>query len=236
MGVWLPGGEAGSAGASWLARQGLGVALVLLWLAMVVGLALVVRRRWPQQPEWSRKLLHIGSGPVTLIAWAAAIDRWIALPAAALVTLLTALNHRYRLLPAIEDVGRHSYGTVAYGAAVTALLALFWPAHPQALVAGVLVMAWGDGIAGLLGPLIRSPSWTILGQRKSVVGTTAMATAAMLVLLVLRSLSGAGPPLGAMVVISLVATMLEQVAILGFDNLSVPLATGLLWNALTLRP
>ena len=142
----------------------MGVALVLLWLAAVLGLALWARRRWPDQPEWSRKLLHIGTGPVVLIAWAAGIDRWIALPAAALVTLLAALNHRYRLLPAIEDVGRHSYGTVAYGAAITLLLALFWPAQPQAVVAGVLVMALGDGLAGLLGPLIPSPSWQILGQ------------------------------------------------------------------------
>ena len=37
---------------------------------------------------------------------------------------------------------------------ITLLLALFWPAQPQAVVAGVLVMALGDGFAGLLGPLI----------------------------------------------------------------------------------
>ncbi|EAQ75691.1 MULTISPECIES: hypothetical protein [unclassified Synechococcus] len=214
----------------------MGVALVLLWLAAVLGLALWARRRWPDQPEWSRKLLHIGTGPVVLIAWAAGIDRWIALPAAALVTLLAALNHRYRLLPAIEDVGRHSYGTVAYGAAITLLLALFWPTQPQAVVAGVLVMALGDGLAGLLGPLIPSPSWLILGQRKSVVGTTAMAGMALMVLLLLRQLGGSGPTPAVLVLISLGATLLEQVAVLGLDNLSVPVATGLLWSWLTLRP
>ena len=214
----------------------MGVALVLLWLAAVLGLALWARRRWPDQPEWSRKLLHIGTGPVVLIAWAAGIDRWIALPAAALVTLLAALNHRYRLLPAIEDVGRHSYGTVAYGAAITLLLALFWPTQPQAVVAGVLVMALGDGLAGLLGPLIPSPSWLILGQRKSVVGTTAMAGMALMVLLLLRQLGGSGPTPALLVLISLGATLLEQVAVLGLDNLSVPVATGLLWSWLTLRP
>ncbi|MBC1260421.1 dolichol kinase [Synechococcus sp. BSF8S] len=214
----------------------MGVALVLLWLALVVGLALAARRRWPGQPEWSRKVLHIGTGPVVLIAWAVAVDRRLALAAATLVTLLAALNHRYRLLPAIEDVGRHSYGTVAYGAAITALLALFWPSQPQALVAGVLVMAWGDGLAGLLGPSIPSPSWLILGQRKSVVGTAAMAGTALVVLLLLRLLGGAGPGPGALVLISLAATMLEQIAVLGLDNLTVPVATGLLWNWLSFRP
>ncbi|MCT0218765.1 dolichol kinase [Synechococcus sp. CS-1329] len=213
-----------------------GVALVLLWLSAVLGLALWARRHWPDQPEWSRKLLHIGTGPVVLIAWATGIDRWIALPAAAVVTLLAALNHRYRLLPAIEDVGRHSYGTVAYGASITLLLALFWPEQPQAVAAGVLVMALGDGLAGLLGPLIPSASWQILGQRKSVVGTAAMAAAALLVLLLLRQLGGPAPGPGALVLISLTATLLEQVAVLGLDNLSVPVVTGLLWSGLALRP
>lgn len=214
----------------------MGVALVSLWLAAVLGLALWTRQRWTDQPEWSRKVLHIGTGPVVLIAWVTGIDRSIALPVAALVTLLAALNHRLRVLPAIEDVGRHSYGTVAYGAAITVLLALFWPAQPRAMVAGVLVMALGDGLAGLLGPWIPSPSWLILGQRKSVVGTTAMAGMALMVLLLLRQLGGSGPSPAALVLISLAATLLEQVAVLGLDNLSVPVATGLLWSWLSLRP
>ncbi len=216
-----------------LAAQGLGVLLVVLWLSLVVGLALLLRRRWPLQPEWSRKLVHIGTGPVALIAWACQLDRVIALPAAGLVTLLTALNHRYRLLPAIEDVGRDSYGTVAYGGAITVLLALFWPGQPAAVAAGVLVMACGDGLAGLLGPLIPSPQWQVWGQRKSVAGTLAMAAGSLAVLLLLRLAPGESPPLAALALIGAVAVLLEQCAVLGLDNLSVPVATGLLWNWLS---
>ncbi len=216
-------------------RQAVGVAAVVIWLALVVLLALQVRDRWPRQPEWSRKVLHIGTGPVVLIAWALAIDRWIALPAAGLVTLLTALNHRYRLLPAIEDVGRHSYGTMACGASITVLLALFWPEQPEAVVAGVMVMALGDGLAGLLGASIASPSWRVLGQRKSLMGTAAMLAAALTVLLLLRLATGAGPAVPALLLIGLVAALLEQCAPLGLDNLTVPLATGLLWHLLS-RP
>lgn len=214
-------------------RQAMGVGAVLAWLSLVVVMALRVRDRWPQQPEWSRKVVHIGTGPVVLIAWALAIDRWIALPAAAGVTLLTALNHRYRLLPAIEDVGRHSYGSVACGASITLLLALFWPEQPQAVAAGVMVMAVGDGLAGLLGASIASPSWRIWGQRKSVVGTAAMLAAALMVLLLLRLATGSGPELPALLLIGLAAVLLEQCAVLGFDNLTVPVATGLLWHLLS---
>ena len=61
-------------------------------------------------------------GPVVLIAWACGVERLIAVPAAVTITLLAALNHRMRVLPAIEDVERRSYGTIAYGASISLLL------------------------------------------------------------------------------------------------------------------
>ena len=225
--------------------QALAIAVVGLYLAGLLALALLVRRRWPEQREWSRKLVHMGTGPVVLLAWALQIERGIALPVAAAVTVLTALNHRFRLLPAVEDVGRPSYGTVAYGASITVLLALFWPAQPAAVAAGVLVMAFGDGLAGLLGPLVRSPSWSLWGQRKSLVGTGAMAIASATVLGLLWFLQGpagagsglapwaaAGAPQAAAAILLLTALAvgLEQLSAYGLDNLSVPLVVGLLWS------
>jgi len=204
--------------------QSLAIAVVGLYLAGLLALALLVRRRWPEQREWSRKLVHMGSGPVVLLAWVLQIERGIALPAAAAVTLLTALNHRFRLLPAVEDVGRPSYGTVAYGASITLLLALFWPAQPAAVAAGVLVMAFGDGLAGLLGPLVRSPSWSLLGILQGPAGAGSGSG--------LAHWAAAGPPqaAAAILVLTALAVGLEQLSAYGLDNLSVPLVVGLLWS------
>ena len=215
-------------------QQLLGVAAVVVWLAAVLLTALAVRRRWPHQKEWSRKVVHIGTGAVVLLAWAFAIPRDLALGAAALVTVGTALNHRFRLLPAVEDVGRHSYGTIAYGASITILLALFWPQQPLPVAAGVLVMACGDGLAGLVGPQINSPRWRIFGQTKSLAGTAAMALTSWLVLGLLIGVAQAtgapAPSLVAAAVIAVAATGLEQLSGFGLDNLSVPLATASLWQ------
>ena len=215
----------------------LGIAAVACWLAVVVATALLVRRRWPEQREWSRKVVHIGTGPVVLIAWAMGIGQGVALPAAALVTVLTALNHRYRLLPAVEDVGRHSYGTIAYGAAITILLALFWPQQPLPVAAGVLVMALGDGLAGLIGPQIPSIRWQVLGQTKSLAGTGAMAAASLLALGSLTALASglglAAPSWPSLLLVTGVAAGLEQLSRYGGDNLTVPLATGMLWQQLS---
>jgi phytol kinase len=219
--------------AAWWQQQLLGGLAVGGWLTLLSLSALVVRHRWPEQREWSRKLVHIGTGAVVLIAWALGIDRLIAVPAAAAVTLLAALNHRVRVLPAIEDVDRHSYGTIAYGASITLLLALWWPEHRAAVAAGVLVMALGDGLAGLVGPLIPSPSWSVLGQRRSVVGTATMAVASLAVLLLLAAFTGGGdapPSTQAIVAITTIAVLLEQIANGGIDNLSVPIAVAALWR------
>jgi phytol kinase len=222
----------------WWQQQLIGIAAVLIWLALVACLVLAVRARWPQRGEWSRKVAHIGAGPVVLIAWGFGVDRWIAILAAALVTLLAAFNHRRRLLPGIEDIDRASYGTVAYGASITLLLVAWWPQQPLTVAAGVLVMACGDGLAGLVGPVVASPTWQILGQRRSLAGTTTMALTSLAVLLALAALAGGGgqpvPTATAVVGIALAATLLEQVAIGGLDNLSVPLAVAWLWSRLTL--
>ncbi len=213
------------------ARPWLGVVVVSGWLTMLALVAVLVRRRWSVQQEWSRKVVHIGGGAVVPLAWVTGIDRWLALSAAALITLLAAFNHRQRLLPAIEDVGRDSFGTVAYGLSITVLLAWLWPERADAVCAGVLVMALGDGLAGLVGPLVPSPSWRVLGERRSLAGTSSMAVASLVVLLVLSlvRMPAAPEPLMLLVMVG-TATALEQVAPLGVDNLSVPLAVAALWR------
>jgi hypothetical protein len=113
------------------------------------------------------------------------------------------------------------------------LLLLRWPAQPAAVAAGVLVMAWGDGFAGLIGPIWPSPSWQVWGQKRSLLGTGAMSLASLGALVLVRQLALAAgltaPDLGALAAMALLATSLEQVAWLGMDNLSVPLAVAALW-------
>jgi phytol kinase len=219
-----------------LSPQLLGIAAVIGWLAGLSGLALLVRSRWPQQREWSRKVVHIGAGLVLPLAWGFGLSRWIAAPAAGVVTLLALLNHRRRILPAIEDIDRPSYGTVGYGASITLLLLLGWPAQAAAVCAGVLVMAFGDGLAGLIGPIWASPSWTVLGQRRSLLGTTVMGAASLATLAALaafcRAQGLAAPELGALALIAAVAALVEQLAIGGLDNLTVPLVVAALWQRL----
>ena len=138
---------------------------------MVIAGAVLCRRLRPNQRELSRKIVHIGTGAVVPLAWFFEIPFVVALPVAAVITVVTTINHQWRFIPAVEDVDRNSYGTIAYGIAITTLLLLFWPTRADAVSAGVLVMALGDGLAGLIGRNVASPKWVLFDQTKSSVGT-----------------------------------------------------------------
>jgi phytol kinase len=207
---------------------------ILLWMAMVVAGAVLCRRLRPNQRELSRKIVHIGTGAVVPLAWFFEIPFVVALPVAAVITVVTTINHQWRFIPAVEDVDRNSYGTIAYGIAITTLLLLFWPTRADAVSAGVLVMALGDGLAGLIGRNVASPKWVLFGQTKSSVGTMTMAVVSGLVLIGLARWSGADLSLPATLGMVAMATGLEQLSWSGLDNLSVPLSVGVLWSQLVI--
>ncbi len=199
---------------------------------MVVAGAVFCRRLRPNQRELSRKIVHIGTGAVVPLAWFFEIPFVVALPVAAVITVVTTINHQWRFIPAVEDVDRNSYGTIAYGIAITTLLLPFWPTRADAVSAGVLVMALGDGLAGLIGRNVVSPKWVLFGQTKSSVGTMTMAVVSGLVLIGLARWSGVDLSLPAALGMVAMATGLEQLSWSGLDNLSVPLSVGVLWSQL----
>lgn len=201
----------------------IGILLAGLWLAAVLAVALTTRSIWPQQRELSRKLVHMGAGLTVPLAWWLQIPKQLALPAAALATIAAIINHRAQLLPAVEDIDRRSIGTIAYGVSITVLILFGWPQRADLVSAAVLVMALGDGAAGLVGSNLSSPSWTFLGQRKSLLGTGVMAIMSFIVLTLL--LKGLSWP--ALIALVGAATLLEQLSWGGLDNLTVPL--GVAW-------
>ena len=200
-------------------------------MAVVLLVAVAARRQWPNQQELSRKIVHIGSGFVLPLAWFVQIPTVVAVTVAATATLIAFINHRWRLIPAVEDVDRTSYGTVAYGLSITLLLIWFWPDQPDAVVVGVLVMALGDGLAGLIGRQIQSTNWSIAGQTKSLLGTSVMAGVSFLILVIMAACMGLSPQLWVFTLITIIAVLLEQFSMMGLDNLSVPIVTASLWAA-----
>ena len=197
--------------------------IIALWIITILIIAFLCKRYFPNKEELSRKVIHIGTGPVILLASLFDIPKNIAFFSAFFITIALGINYQFRLLPAIEDIERKSFGTIAYGISITLLLLLFWPRYASSISIGVLSMAFGDGLAGLLGRSINSPKWSILGQTKSIVGTLTMASVVGITTSIISSSNNLGIQPLEILVISLIATFLEQISPWGIDNLTVPI-------------
>jgi len=199
------------------------IIVIALWIISILLIAFLCKKYFPNKEELSRKIIHIGTGPVILWAWLFDIPKNIAFFCAFFITIALGINYQYRLLPAIEDIERKSFGTIAYGISITLLLLLFWPLHASSISIGILSMAFGDGLAGLIGKSINSPKWSILGQSKSIAGTLTMGTVVAITTATIASINNLDIQPIEIIVISLVATLLEQISPWGIDNLTVPI-------------
>lgn len=211
----------------WLGASIVGIYLLaLLLIAEAVG-------RWSRvtDREITRKIVHIGSGNVLLLAWWFAIPAWIAIAAAVVAGSLALVSFFVPLLPSIESVGRKSLGTFFYAVSLGILVGWFWPlGQPHIAVIGMLVMAWGDGLAALVGQNFGRRRYQVFGSTKSWEGSGAMAVASFVVcaaiLLALHGNCWEAWVIPAAVAIA--ATGLESLSILGIDNLTVPIASAAL--------
>tara|TARA_Y100001968_G_scaffold151957_1_gene139030 strand:- start:83 stop:736 length:654 start_codon:yes stop_codon:yes gene_type:complete len=197
--------------------------VIALWILTILIIAYLCKRYFPKKEELSRKIIHIGTGPVILFAWLFDIPKNIAFFTACFITIALGINYQYRLLPAIEDIERKSFGTIAYGISITFLLLLFWPRYASSISIGILSMAFGDGLAGLIGRSINSPKWSVLGQTKSIAGTFTMGTVVAITTTMISSINHLDIQPIEILVISLIATFLEQISPWGIDNITVPL-------------
>ena len=197
--------------------------IIALWIITILLIAAVCKKYFPKKEELSRKIIHIGTGPVILLAWFFNIPKNIAFFSALIITIALFVNYQYRLIPTIEDIERKSFGTIAYGISITLLLLLFWPHYALSISLGVLSMAFGDGLAGLIGRSIKSPTWSILGQTKSIAGTLTMGAVVAITTEVITSLNNIAIQPLEIATISMIATLLEQISPFGMDNITVPI-------------
>jgi phytol kinase len=208
---------------------GLQVVAVVMWLSLVVAIAEALRRFAHAQPETVRKVVHIGTGNVILIAWWLNIPAWAGIAASILFSLVTLLSYRFALLPDLNNVGRKSLGTFFYAVSIGVLISGFWQTAPYYAVMGVLIMTWGDGWAALIGQRWGQHVYKLWGMQKSWEGSLAMALVSYCVSsAVLLAVQGnIWQTWLVSLPVALIATGLESFSKFGVDNLTVPLGSAI---------
>jgi phytol kinase len=191
----------------------------------------------------SRKLIHIGTGPVFVLCWLmfgpGAEARWLA----ALVPLMIVAQFALVGMGVIKDdaaiqaMSRTGNpreilrGPLFYGIAFVVLTILFWKDSPTGMTA-LMMMCGGDGLADVVGRRIASPKipWS---REKSVAGSLSVLVGGWLLsafILYIYVAAGvfSGPFqrfLLPLTVIAAAATLVESLPHKDVDNITVTLAS-----------
>ena len=204
-------------------------AIILLYLFSIFLISVVFKKFNKNSKEITRKIIHIGIGPLIPIAQLLKIDQISALIFTGVVSLMVLINYGYKIFPTIEDVERKSYGTLFYCLSLFILISLFWNKDPFSLISGFFIMTFGDGLAGLIGKSFNSSSWIFLKQRKSLLGTVAMFITSLIVVCTIGYIQQ-NSFYYSYFTIAFIATILEQFSVLGIDNFIVPISSALCFN------
>ncbi|WP_414564384.1 MULTISPECIES: diacylglycerol/polyprenol kinase family protein [unclassified Anabaena] len=215
-----------SVSSSWLQ-----ITIVAVWMSCILLIAWVVHRFAKGDPEIVRKIVHIGTGNVILLAWWLNIPAIVGITASVVASAITLLSYRFPILPGINSVGRQSLGTFFYAVSVGILIAWFWHIQqPQYAAIGIMVMAWGDGLAALIGQRFGQHKYKVLGAQKSWEGSLTMALVSYFIssMILLGVQGNTWTTWVVSLAIAFVATSLEAISFLGIDNLTVPLGSAAL--------
>ncbi len=198
---------------------------------MTVILAEALSRFAKVNSEVSRKVVHISTGNVILLAWWLQIPAWVGISAGIISAAIAIISYQIPILPSINSVGRKSLGTFFYALSIGILIAWFWPLkQPQYAALGILIMAWGDGLAAVIGQNFGKHPYQVWGMNKSWEGSLAMClvsyTVCSLILLAVQ-----GNIWQTWVIplpVALTGTALETISKIGIDNLTVPIGSATL--------
>ena len=204
-------------------------AIIFLYVLGVFFISIIFKKFNKNNKELLRKIIHIGIGPLIPIAIFLDIEQNSALIFTGLMSIIVLINYLYKLFPTIEDVDRKSFGTLFYCFSLFILILLFWEKDSDALIAGFLIMTFGDGFAGLIGKNIKSKSWFIFNQKKSLIGTLTMFFTSLIIVCSLGYIEQYNFNYY-FLCIALLATILEQFSLVGIDNLIVPVSTSIYFN------
>jgi len=221
------------------------------WTAFVVTLMLAfvwikaieffVHKKWVSG-KLSRKIIHIGTGPLFVLCWLLFPATGYSNLLAAVIPLLITLQFFLvgsgfikdpQLIESMSRTGNRREilkGPLYYGIVFVLITVMIWYHHPAGIIA-LMVMCGGDGMADLFGSRIKSNHF-LWAKGKTVGGSIAMFVGAFLfsfIMLMIYQYVGIFDflfykLLRSLLIISLSSSIVESISRGNMDNITVPVS------------
>ncbi len=213
-----------------MANPWLGTGIVLAVFSLLMT-ALQAWRHWRRpNAELARKLLHVGMGLVTLsFPWLFVTARPVLFLAVAFAIGLAAIrvsrSLHHHLGGIIDGVARRSLGEIYFPLSI-ALVFFLSGGDPLLFCVPILILTLADSAAALIGWHYGSHRFGSGERQKSLEGSVAFFTVALLGTSIPLLLFPRTAPLETLLIaltVALSTTLLEAIAWSGLDNLFIPL-------------
>lgn len=206
-----------------------GFLILLIYVFGLIALTEGLRKWRNYSSDFTRKVIHIGVG---MISWALPFlfdEPWLFVIACLGFMIINFLDWKYGFFSAMASSNPQNLGTVYFPLAAAVVALLFWDT-PPIMVAAMMPLALGDGLAPVIGRKFGRHPYTIFNSTRSIEGSIgfflATFTGTWLALWVIPG-NPIIPPIEAIlpaIVISLVTALIEAVSSWGIDNLTVTIA------------
>jgi len=205
----------------------IGLVIAYAYIFMIIGLAEALKRWRGYGSDFTRKFIHIGVGMLSWLVPVLFSSPWPFVIACLSFAVINFLDWRYGFISSMVSSDQSNLGTVYFPIAAGVVTILFWE-EPRLLVAALMPLTWGDGLASVIGRLYGKNRYTIFGHTRSFQGSAAFFFLA-LVGSWLALVFGYGTPdislaqgFLPVLVLAGTTTLSEAISPWGLDNLIVP--------------
>ena len=223
------------------------IALIITFASSLIFLRsmdFIAHRGWLDS-KLSRKVIHIGTGPLFVLCWFLFRDtpdaRWLAALVPFAITVQFGLigfgvmkdEASVKAMSRNGDPKEILQGPLYYGIMFVVLTLVYWKDSPIGIIA-LMMMCGGDGIADIVGRRIPSPklSWS---REKSVAGTLSVFAGGWLMASIIIYIYVAAGVFASpfpsyllpITVIALVGALVESLHYKDIDNVTMTLASAL---------
>jgi len=198
--------------------------LFLFFLVFALAELLYIRKI----PQYiTRKVVHMGGGLVTVF-----MPLFVTLKTFVILGigffLLLLISKQKKFLNSIHKMKSESNGAILFAPSLVLTGLIFWPINIHIFQGATLVLALSDGIAGIIGNKYGRKKYKITGN-KTIEGSLVFFLITVLIFLGILYISDKMALSKIIFVLlgSLTLTIIEAVFSKGWDNLFIPLASGI---------
>lgn len=190
------------------------------------GLAETLYHYFNTKVEITRKIVHLGTGLLTLLFPLMLDDHRLVLLLCSSFVLILLISMRYNFLKSVNAIERRSVGSIAYPIAVYGCyLAYNYFDHQYAyFYIPILILAICDPVAALAGKRWPIGKYKLGSGNKTLMGSGMFFISAFIVILVLSLMEHNTRIIMRCIIIALFSTISEAVTGRGYDNITIPVS------------